>query len=41
MTAGSERRLIIPANLGYGKQGQKGIPSNSELHFDVKLIGIN
>jgi FK506-binding nuclear protein len=41
MAAGSERRLVIPANLAYGKQGQKGIPANSELTFDVKLLSIN
>ncbi|KAF2436113.1 hypothetical protein EJ08DRAFT_655806 [Tothia fuscella] len=41
MCAGSERRLVIPAHLAYGKQGQKGIPANSELTFDVKLLSIN
>lgn len=40
MSAGGERRLTIPANLGYGKQKSGPIPANSELTFDVKCISI-
>ncbi|KAH8828502.1 hypothetical protein DL96DRAFT_1183263 [Flagelloscypha sp. PMI_526] len=40
MQVGGERTLKIPANLAYGKQSQPGIPSNSNLVFEVKLIGI-
>jgi len=41
MCAGAERRLVIPAGLAYGKQKNAGIPPNSELTFDVKLLSIN
>ena len=40
MTIGGERRLTIPAHLGYGKKAQPGIPANSQLQFDVKLLEI-
>lgn len=42
MTVGSERRITIPANLGYGKQGAgPDIPPNATLVFDVKVIELN
>ena len=40
MAVGGERRLTIPAHLGYGKEKLPGIPANSQLIFDVKLLGI-
>lgn len=40
ISAGGERRLTIPANLGYGKQKSGPIPANSELTFDVKCISV-
>lgn len=40
MAVGGERRLIIPAHLAYGSKGVPGIPGNSELTFDVKLLEI-
>ncbi|POR36383.1 Peptidyl-prolyl cis-trans isomerase [Tolypocladium paradoxum] len=40
MSIGGERRLTIPAHLGYGSRGMPGIPANSQLTFDVKLLEI-
>ena len=41
MQAGGERRIIIPADLAYGKKGVAGIPGKSELTFDLKLLEVN
>lgn len=40
MSVGGERRIIIPAPYAYGKQALPGIPANSELTFDVKLVSM-
>lgn len=40
MTVGAERRISIPPNLAYGKKTLPGIPGNSKLVFDVKLLEI-
>jgi len=40
MQAGGERRLTVPASMAYGKKGQSGIPPNSTLIFEVKLLEI-
>ena len=40
MAAGGERRIIIPSHLAYGKKALPGIPANSRLVFDVKLLEI-
>ncbi|KAJ5923633.1 hypothetical protein N7454_008878 [Penicillium verhagenii] len=40
MAPGAERRLTIPASLAYGKKALPGIPANSELIFDIKLLEI-
>ncbi|KAF2711280.1 hypothetical protein K504DRAFT_465051 [Pleomassaria siparia CBS 279.74] len=41
MTAGSERRLSIPAKLAYGNKALPDIPANSELIFDIKCISVS
>ncbi|KAI1173863.1 hypothetical protein F4777DRAFT_419474 [Nemania sp. FL0916] len=40
MSVGGERRLTIPARLAYGSKAQPDIPANSDLIFDIKLLGI-
>ncbi|KAI5955608.1 FPR3 [Candida jiufengensis] len=40
MSVGGERRVIIPAKMGYGSQALPGIPANSELTFDIKLVSL-
>ncbi|KAJ5550530.1 hypothetical protein N7535_001527 [Penicillium sp. DV-2018c] len=40
MAVGAERRITIPPSLAYGKKALPGIPANSKLIFDVKLLEI-
>jgi FKBP-type peptidyl-prolyl cis-trans isomerase len=46
MREGGERRIQIPAELGYGAQEVKDandkviVPANSTLVFDVKLVSV-
>jgi FKBP-type peptidyl-prolyl cis-trans isomerase len=47
MKVGGSRRLIIPPSLGYGATAQPsqgagfaGIPANSTIIFDIKLVEI-
>ncbi|KAI4523552.1 hypothetical protein K525DRAFT_361235 [Schizophyllum commune Loenen D] len=40
MQVGGERQLTIPPAMGYGKRGMDGIPANSTLVFDVKLLSV-
>ncbi|KAK4991428.1 peptidylprolyl isomerase fpr3 [Elasticomyces elasticus] len=38
MSVGGERRITVPAHLAYGSKAQAGIPANSTLVFDLKLL---
>jgi FKBP-type peptidyl-prolyl cis-trans isomerase len=41
MKTGGTRRLLIPASLGYGAQGQPPtIPANATLIFDVTVLSV-
>ncbi len=41
MKVGGMRRLIIPAEMAYGSSSPaKNIPANSDLVFDIELMGI-
>jgi len=40
MQAGGERKLTIPPAMAYGNKSMEGIPKNSTLIFEVKLLEI-
>ena len=41
LRTGEKARLIIGAPLAYGSKGNRSIPPNAKLIFDVELIEVN
>lgn len=41
MCVGDKWEIYIPAELGYGKFSQPGIPGGSTLIFEIELFGIS
>ena len=41
MHIGDRWEVYIPAEMGYGKFSQPGIPGGSTLIFDIELLAIN
>ena len=40
MHIGDKWELYIPAEMGYGRFSQPGIPGGSTLIFEIELLGI-
>ena len=40
LSEGNKWELYIPAEMGYGKFSQPGIPRGSTLIFEIELLGI-
>ena len=40
MCVGDKWEVYIPADMGYGKFSQPGIPGGSTLIFEIELLGI-
>ncbi len=40
MHVGDQWELYIPAEMGYGKYSQPGIPAGSTLIFEIELLGV-
>jgi FKBP-type peptidyl-prolyl cis-trans isomerase FkpA len=40
MQRGGRYRITIPSDLAYGEADQPGIPRNSDLEFDVRVVDI-
>lgn len=40
MQAGGKYKVVIPAKLGYGDKAAGPIPANSDLYFEVEVLGV-
>ncbi len=41
MHVGDRWEIYLPAEMGYGRYSQPGIPGGSVLVFDIELLGVN
>lgn len=41
MHPGDRWEIYLPAEMGYGKMNQPGIPGGSTLVFDIELLAVN
>lgn len=41
MHVGDRWEIYLPAEMGYGRFSQPGIPAGSTLIFDIELLGVN
>ena len=41
MQIGDRWEIYLPAEMGYGRFSQPGIPGGSTLIFDIELIAVN
>ncbi|MDE6265621.1 MAG: FKBP-type peptidyl-prolyl cis-trans isomerase, partial [Paramuribaculum sp.] len=41
MVPGDKWEIYIPAEQGYGRMNQPGIPGGSTLVFEIELLGVN
>jgi len=41
MRPGAKYRFLIPSHLAYGRRGNRSIPPNSTLIFDIELIRVH
>lgn len=40
MQAGGKYKVVIPASLAYGDKATGPIPANSDLYFDIEVLGV-
>lgn len=40
MKVGGKRTLLVPASMGFGKDGLGPVPSTASLNFEIELVGI-
>lgn len=40
MKVGGKRKLHVPSALAYGPEGRDGIPPNTDLNFEINLLGM-